>query len=65
MSVRNGNDRKAFLHKAALEYMTAAKCFPEDDEQRPCTAKQEMKLRNIVAQGKLAMDSCSGAEALS
>ncbi|KAJ7199143.1 hypothetical protein GGX14DRAFT_468114 [Mycena pura] len=35
ISVRNGNDCKTFLRKAALEYITAAKCFPEDDETHP------------------------------
>ncbi|KAJ7679115.1 hypothetical protein DFH06DRAFT_505391 [Mycena polygramma] len=35
MSTRNGNDRKAFFRKAALEYIEAAKCFPEDDEKHP------------------------------
>ncbi|KAJ7679114.1 hypothetical protein DFH06DRAFT_1465300 [Mycena polygramma] len=35
MSVRNGNDRRVFFRKAALQYLTAADCFPEDDEQYP------------------------------
>ncbi|KAJ7200873.1 hypothetical protein GGX14DRAFT_466287 [Mycena pura] len=35
ISVRSGNDCKTFLRKAALEYITAAKCFPEDDETHP------------------------------
>ncbi|KAJ6561969.1 hypothetical protein B0H19DRAFT_1026791 [Mycena capillaripes] len=35
LSLRNANDRQAFRRKAALEYITAAKCFPEDDEKHP------------------------------
>jgi hypothetical protein len=36
MAVRNGNDPRAFFRMAALEYLTAAKSFPEDDEHHPC-----------------------------
>ncbi|KAJ7238574.1 hypothetical protein B0H12DRAFT_1137244 [Mycena haematopus] len=35
MSMKNGNDRRAFSRKAALEYFAAAKCFPQDDEKHP------------------------------
>ncbi|KAJ7917037.1 hypothetical protein B0H13DRAFT_2322820 [Mycena leptocephala] len=35
MAVRNGNDPRTILRKAALEYLTAAKSFPEDDEHHP------------------------------
>ncbi|KAJ7679123.1 hypothetical protein DFH06DRAFT_1165781 [Mycena polygramma] len=35
MSVTNGNDHRALSRKAALEYLAAAECFPEDDEQHP------------------------------
>lgn len=36
MSVKGNNDPLAFFRKAAIEYLAAAKCYPEDDEHHPC-----------------------------
>ncbi|KAJ7745655.1 hypothetical protein B0H16DRAFT_1889279 [Mycena metata] len=35
MSTRTGNDREEFSRKSALAYLTAAQCFPQDDELHP------------------------------
>ncbi|KAJ7865640.1 hypothetical protein B0H14DRAFT_2734107 [Mycena olivaceomarginata] len=35
MSVKGNNDPPAFFRKAAIEYLAAAKCYPEDDEHHP------------------------------
>ncbi|KAF8176592.1 hypothetical protein K438DRAFT_1727120 [Mycena galopus ATCC 62051] len=35
MAMKNGNDPLGLFRKAALEYISAAKSFPEDDEKHP------------------------------
>ncbi|KAJ6507815.1 hypothetical protein C8R47DRAFT_1208842 [Mycena vitilis] len=113
VSTRNGSDHKTLSRKAALEYITAAECFPEDDEQHPWflhaaltnmsnahsftlqetlgvmerirlstpkakaiwefsslspwdilehVERQELLLRDSLAQGHYTTDSCFGAE---
>jgi hypothetical protein len=32
----NPRDKREFHRKAAIAYITAAECYPEDDEQHPC-----------------------------